>query len=210
MQNQRDEEAQTPDRDSNEPQQRPSPRCSKLKEGHTGGRAHWKPGPSDRVRQYLLSEQFQASIQLALSRAPHENVYTAESCFHAGDRYRHVRVVSAAIMQQKYGWKSRRLALRRHSFAFPVSVLLPVGVLLISIFLFVEQLYFTEASIGAVVVTIAMILASLDLTAGGRIFGAAMLSSAAWAALLGGIIVSLTALSQLPACQFCFAVDPYL
>ena len=69
------------------------------------------------------------------------------------------------------------------------EVYTPAGVLLISVFLFTEQLYFTEANIGAVILPIAMVLASLDLTAGGRLFGAAALASAAWAVVFGGIIV---------------------
>ena len=59
-----------------------------------------------------------------------------------------------------------------------------------SIFLFVKQLYFIEANIGAVILGIAMVLASLDLHAGGRLFGAAALASAVWPALLAGIMVS--------------------
>ena len=63
------------------------------------------------------------------------------------------------------------------------------GSLLLSVFLFTRQLYFTEGNIGAVIIAIPMVLASLDLSAGGRLFGAAVLCSANWAVISGGIIV---------------------
>ena len=47
-----------------------------------------------------------------------------------------------------------------------------------------------EGQIAAVILAIPMVLASLDLSAGGRLFAAAILTSATWAVILGGIIVS--------------------
>ncbi|KAK9814020.1 hypothetical protein WJX73_009356 [Symbiochloris irregularis] len=73
---------------------------------------------------------------------------------------------------------------------FQASIQLAASILLLSVFLFVEQLHFSEDNIGAILLTIPMILAALDLGAGGRVFGSAVLASAAWGAVIGGIILT--------------------
>lgn len=88
------------------------------------------------------------------------------------------------------------------------------GILLLAVFLFDEQLHFNVDNIGAILLTIPMILASLDLGAGGRAFGSAVLSSAVWGVVLGGIIVGHLTLTQqacsLMTCMHCCCTFDHL
>ena len=61
--------------------------------------------------------------------------------------------------------------------------------LITSIFIFVQQLRFSVNNLAGIFVVISMILTSLNLSAGGRVLGAALLGVTVWGIVLGGAMV---------------------
>ncbi|KAK9809682.1 hypothetical protein WJX73_004536 [Symbiochloris irregularis] len=73
---------------------------------------------------------------------------------------------------------------------FQCSVQLSLSILIVAIFCFVEELYFTEVNIVVILLPVTLVMAALDLSAGGRIFAASILLAATWGVVFGGILVT--------------------
>ncbi|KAK9818676.1 hypothetical protein WJX74_004919 [Apatococcus lobatus] len=65
-----------------------------------------------------------------------------------------------------------------------------LAMLIVSIFIFVQQLRFNINNLAGIFVVISMILTSLNLSAGGRVLGAALLGVTAWGILLAGAMIT--------------------
>lgn len=70
------------------------------------------------------------------------------------------------------------------------KVALCAATLIVSIFIFVQQLRFNVNNLAGIFIVIGMIMTSLNLSAGGRALGAALLGVTCWGIVLGGAMVS--------------------